>query len=147
MAKPHFLQPMLARPQAPVRLRVERTSAVLAASVEGAFDSASRRRGLLGRDSLAADAALIIAPCSSIHTFGMRFAIDVLFVNREGYVVKTRANVPRRRLTGALRAFAAIELAAGAIRRIGVWPGDKLVLESPDLLHTPSAPQRRDEVS
>jgi hypothetical protein len=55
--------------------------------------------------------------------------------------------MPRGRLTGALWAFAVIELPAGAIRRTGIWPGDKLVLESPDLLHTPSAPQRRDEVS
>lgn len=133
MAKPHFLQPLVARPQAPVRLRVERTSAVLAASLEGAFDSASRTRGLLGRDSLADGAALIIAPCSSIHTFGMRFPIDVVFVNREGYVLKTRANMPRGRLTGALRAFAVVELPAGAIARTGVWPGDKLVLDGPDV--------------
>jgi uncharacterized membrane protein (UPF0127 family) len=130
MAKPHFLQPMLAPPQAPVTLRVERTGAVLAASVEGAFDSASRRRGLLGRDSLADDAALIIAPCSSIHTFGMRFPIDVVFVNRQGHVVKTRADMPGGRLVGALRAFAAIELAAGAIDRVGVQKGDQLVLDT-----------------
>ena len=45
-----------------------------------ALDSKSRRKGLLGRDTLADRHALVLAPCGSVHTFGMRFPIDVLFV-------------------------------------------------------------------
>jgi uncharacterized membrane protein (UPF0127 family) len=68
-----------------------------------------------------------LRPARRFHTFGIRFPIDVLFVNRQGHVVKQRADMPRGRLTGALRAFAVIELAAGAIDRVGVRKGDQLL--------------------
>ena len=62
----------------------ERTGTTVASAVEIADTSATRRRGLLGRDGLDPSAALIIVPCSSVHTFFMRFAIDVVFVDRGG---------------------------------------------------------------
>ncbi len=76
----------------------ERSGRPLATHLEGAFDSQSRRRGLLGRDGLAEGAALIIAPCQAIHTFRMRFPIDVVFADRQGLVVGVRSNVGARRL-------------------------------------------------
>ena len=63
-------------------LIIERTGRMLASAVELADTSETRRRGLLGRDSLDLSAALIIAPCSAIHTAFMRFVIDVAFVDR-----------------------------------------------------------------
>jgi uncharacterized membrane protein (UPF0127 family) len=106
----------------------ERSGRPLATHLEGAFDSGSRRRGLLGRDGLAEGAALIIAPCQAIHTFRMRFPIDVVFADRQGLVVGVRSNVGARRLAGAWRAFATIELPAGAARDADMRVGDRLVV-------------------
>lgn len=125
--KPHFLRPLLLMPEpGALVLRNERNGMLLAQHIEGAFDSASRRRGLLGRDGLADGAALIIAPCQAIHTFRMRFPIDVVFADRDGRVVHFRSHVGPRRITGAWRAFAAIEVASGAAARADIQIGDRL---------------------
>jgi len=101
---------------------------VVADTVELAVTSPTRRRGLLGRDGLAPGHALLIAPCSSIHTWFMRFPIDVIFVARDGLVLKTRAAIPAWRMSAGWGAFAVVELAAGAIAKSGVKPGDRLDL-------------------
>jgi uncharacterized membrane protein (UPF0127 family) len=104
---------------------------VLVATVlELAADSSSRNRGLLDRASLPPDHALILAPSSFVHTFFMRFPIDVLFVARDGQVLKVRLAVPARRIAGKLGAFAVIELAAGAINRRDTTVGDRLSIVS-----------------
>jgi uncharacterized membrane protein (UPF0127 family) len=124
MSKPTFLGPLVGKGAGRYELvNVERGS-VLATRVEPAFDSATRRRGLLGRDSVPADYALIIAPCSSVHTFFMRFALDLVFVLRDGTVVKTCRAVKPWRIAGALRAFAVIEAASGFIDRAEIVAGD-----------------------
>ena len=111
----------------------ERTGRVLASAVEIADTSHTRRRGLLGRDSLDPSAALIIAPCSAIHTFFMRFVIDVVFVDRGGAVLKTVSDVKPWRIAISTRAFAVIELNAGAIRRSELAVGDRLALRESTL--------------
>lgn len=125
MSRPHFLEPAL-RTNAPWGLRVTRTGAWLATQVELAGTSTTRTRGLLGRDALPAGHALVIAPCQGIHTFGMRFALDIVGVRRDGLVVTLRRDVPRRRIVLALRAFAIVELAAGASQEPGLRTGDRL---------------------
>ncbi len=127
-SRPLFVAPLLRNPQARYFLCNDRTGSVVATSVETAFDSRTRRRGLLGRDGLPQGSALIIAPCNSIHTFGMRFPIDALFVRRSGEVVKVCPNIPAWRVRLAPRAFAVIELAAGAVKDEAVTRGDCLVL-------------------
>jgi uncharacterized membrane protein (UPF0127 family) len=104
---------------------------IVASHVELAVDSESRRRGLLGRDTLDEGAALIIAPCSSIHTFFMRFAIDVMFVARDGRVLKTYNAVGPRRIAFRFGAFAVVELPAGALIRPQTKAGDIVRLVSP----------------
>jgi uncharacterized protein len=125
----HFLNPLLAETPA-LALRNERTGAIVASTLETAFGSADRRRGLLGRDSLAEGTALIIAPCNAVHTFFMRFPIDVVFAARDGRVVKVRARVRPWRLTAALGGFATIELPAGAAEHGDVRQGDVLRVSS-----------------
>jgi uncharacterized protein len=127
----HFLGPMLAPSPGDLVLRNERSGLLLGSHLEGAFDSVSRRRGLLGRDGLADGVALIIAPCQAVHTFRMRFPIDVVFADRQGRVVHVRPHVAPRRITGTWRAFAAIEVAAGAASRADVRVGDRLSIASP----------------
>jgi len=124
--KPHFLRPLLREPAAGLVLVNQRTGLEVASVLEGAFDSASRNRGLLGRDSLAPEHALILAPSNFVHTFFMRFPIDLLFVARDGRVLKARQAVPARRIAGHLRAFAVIELAANALESSKTRAGDVL---------------------
>jgi hypothetical protein len=122
---------MLREPERPHALHnLSRRTEVIASRVELAVDSRSRRRGLLGRDGLDEGAALIIAPSSAIHTFSMRFAIDVVFVARDGRVLKSYAAVRPRRIAFCLGAFAVIELPAGAISRTRVKAGDTVQLVS-----------------
>jgi uncharacterized membrane protein (UPF0127 family) len=71
---------------------------------------------------------MILAPCTSIHTFFMKFPIDVLFVARDGRVLKRAAAVPAWRIRAAWRAFAVIELPTGAIDRTDTQVGDVLQL-------------------
>ena len=105
-------------------VRGGRASHTIASQIELALDSKSRRRGLLGRDTFDRGSALIIAPCSSIHTFFMRFAIDVVFVARDGRVLKTYAAMGSRRIGFSMGAFAVIELPAGALAESEPQPGD-----------------------
>jgi uncharacterized membrane protein (UPF0127 family) len=107
-------------------LRNARTGLPVATQVETAFSSSDRRRGLLGRDGLSAGQALVIAPTNLVHTFSMRFAIDILFVARDGRVLKVRQAVPPRRIAGSLGGFAVVELAAGESARSGTQAGDIL---------------------
>jgi len=129
VARPSFLSVVLRDAERPHALVNSRNGRVVASQVELALDSKSRRRGLLGREGLDAGAALVIAPCSAVHTFSMRFAIDVVFVARDGRVVKTYAGVERGRIAFGLGAFAAIELAAGAVAPSETARGDVLQLE------------------
>lgn len=98
----------------------------MATHIETAFSSADRKRGLLGRDGLPPGQALVIAPTNLVHTFAMRFPIDILFAARDGRVLKVSEAVPPRRIAGALRAFAVVELAAGELARSGTRAGDLL---------------------
>lgn len=111
-------------------LFVEGRETPIASQIEVAFDSKTRNRGLLGRTGLPPGSALIIAPSNAVHTFGMRFPIDVVFARRDGIVVKIRAAVPRSRMTFALGGFAVIEFAAGETERSSVRVGDHLVVRT-----------------
>ena len=124
-----WVSPMLREPQRRFRLVNARTGVVIADSVVGAFDSATRRRGLLGRDGMPAGEALIIAPSNAIHTFFMRFAIDVAFVARDGRVLKVRARMKPWHLSAAFRAFSVVEVPAGVFGSSATERGDTLALE------------------
>jgi uncharacterized protein len=112
----------------PYLLRNMRTGLPVATNLEAAFDSASRNRGLLGRNGLGPGHALIIAPTNMVHTFFMRFPIDILFVSRDGTVVKASCSVPAWRIVGALRGFAVIELHANSLTESQTQRGDRLAL-------------------
>jgi uncharacterized protein len=120
----NFLLPFIRHSGGPYELRNARTGRVVAHTIIPAFESTSRRKGLLGRDSLADGAAMIIAPSNAIHTFGMRFPIDVVFVRRNGAVVKIRERVLPWRASMAHMAYAVIELPAGSVARAQLKVGD-----------------------
>ena len=86
----------------------------------------TRLRGLLGRRSLEPGEGLLLRPAGSIHMFFMRFAIDAVFLTRDGEVLKVAANVRPWRTAGARGAKAIIELPAGEAERRGVQAGTRL---------------------
>jgi uncharacterized membrane protein (UPF0127 family) len=102
---------------------------VIVPRLELALDSASRRKGLLGRDGLPGGAGIVIAPSNAVHTFFMRFAIDIVFLHRSGRVLKVRHRVPARRLAMSPTAHAVLELPAGAAAESGVTVGQQLALQ------------------
>ncbi len=92
----------------------------------GAFRTLQRLRGLLGRPPLKTHEALLLRPCNQIHTFGMRYALDLVFLDREGLIVKCVAGLPPRRMAVSRRAIQVIEMPAGSLQRTGLCPGEKL---------------------
>ena len=100
------------------------------ASVEIADARSARRKGLLGRDGL--DGALALQPCRWVHTIGMRFPIDVAFIDDDGMVVKTMQMRQRRVGVPVWRAGMVIEAEAGAFARWGLRVGDMIQLRVDD---------------
>lgn len=123
---PHLLSAMLDAPGATWTLRNATRGTLLCTDLQPAFDSASRRKGLLGRDALRPGEGLVIAPCSAVHTFRMRFPIDVVYLARDGRVVATRPELPPARVSASWRAFAVVEVAAGEAAASGTHVGDRL---------------------
>jgi len=105
-----------------------RTGDAVAETVELADTRETRRRGLLGRKSFDASSAIILLPCFSVHTAFMKFAIDVVFIDRDGVVVHSVRNMTPWRTAGAWRAHAVVEFAAGAIAARDIRVGDRLFL-------------------
>lgn len=105
-----------------------RSGQSIASSVELATTRRARRRGLLGRDGLAAGSAFVLAPCWAVHTIGMGFPIDVVFVDEDGLVVKIVEQMTGWRMAWAPAASITIELWAGGVRAVDVHVGDRLCL-------------------
>ena len=94
------------------------------ASLEVADSRRARSRGLLGRSGV--EGALLLRPCRSVHSLGMRFSIDVAFCDADLQVLRV-VTLPRHRLTRPVwRSRVVIEAEAGAFARWGLRPGDVL---------------------
>ena len=128
MSTPTFLGPLIGKGVGQCELVNAERGSVLASQVEPAFDSTTRKKGLLGRDSIPDDYALIIAPCSAVHTFGMRTPLDLVFVAKNGTITKTCRGVQPWRMAGSMRAHAVVEAAPGFIDRHEIVPGETVAL-------------------
>ena len=106
----------------------QRTGKRLADNVREASNPLSRSVGLLGKKTLPDGEALLIRPCWSIHTWFMRFALDVIFLDREDRVVKVALNMGPWRMAVAKGAHSVIEMKAGSIAEGDLAPGDQLIL-------------------
>jgi uncharacterized membrane protein (UPF0127 family) len=91
--------------------------------------SATRRTGLLKHTELEPGEGLWIVPCESVHTVGLKFPIDVLFLSKKRKVLKVRAAMGRWKMALCLRAHSVLELPAGMSAETGTVKGDQLVLE------------------
>lgn len=92
--------------------------------------SAKRRTGLLKHDRLEPGQGLWIVPCESVHTFFMRFPIDLVYLTRDRKVRKTRAGVAPWRMSACLPAHSVLELPAGTVEQTRTEPGDQLSIET-----------------
>ena len=101
------------------------TGEIVADKVRIAQDFKSRSIGLLNRKSLDENEALLIKPCNSIHTFFMKFPIDVVFLDKKGKVVKIKESMqPWRLLSSMPRGFMVLELKSRKIQKIRIKVGD-----------------------
>jgi hypothetical protein len=142
MRQPTFLDPLIRKGTGDCELVDSRRGTVLASRVEPAFDSNTRKKGLLGRDSVPDDYALIIAPSNAVHTWFMRVSLDLVFVSRNGTVTKTCRSVKPWRVAGSLKAFAVIETAVGFIDRRRIEPGDVVGVRETSAVATPERSSR-----
>lgn len=87
----------------------------------------ARMKGLLGRSSLQPGEALLLKPCKGVHTFGMRFPIDVIILDNSNFVLALRKELSPNRLTPLYaRATAVIELPAGTIEATATEIGSQI---------------------
>jgi uncharacterized protein len=86
----------------------------------------TRMRGLLGRSGLSSGQGLLIRPTWSVHTWFMRFPIDVIFLDRDLTVLKIKERLGPWRGAAKRRAHSALELPAGECERLGLAVGDRI---------------------
>ena len=120
------------RPVTDARVRVSNVTrqTLLASNVVVADHGATRRKGLLGREMLSPGEGLWIVPCEAVHTFGMQFPIDLIYLDPSRKIIKVCNDVPPWRVSVCLSAHSVIELVSGTIRETQTRPGDHLSLES-----------------
>jgi hypothetical protein len=99
---------------------------MLATCLEVADSGEKRNKGLLGRKGLPPGGGLWIVPCESVHTFFMKFPIDLVYLDRKKQIKKLRSAVPAWRLSACFSAHSILELPAGTIRSSQTDYGDTL---------------------
>jgi uncharacterized membrane protein (UPF0127 family) len=116
------------------KLRVRNTSkgSILADRADIADTSKKRKTGLLKHAGLHPGEGLWITPCEAVHTIGMKFAIDVLFLDKKRRVLKIRHAMPRWRMAASLRARSVLELPSGTAVATRTVAGDQLEFEKYD---------------
>jgi len=99
--------------------------------VEWGSGSWRRARGLIGTAALNKDQGLVLIPCRAIHTWFMRFALDVIFFSRDGYVVRIAARVPPFRMVwGGWPAWGVMEMQSGWFPWAHLKEGDQLIFSN-----------------
>lgn len=112
-----------------LRVRNLTKGTVLADRADIADTSSKRKTGLLKHTQLDSGEGLWITPCEAVHTIGMKFPIDVVFLDKKRRVIKIRHAMPRWRMAGSLRAHSVLELPSGAAVATQTAAGDQLELE------------------
>lgn len=113
-----------------LRVHNQSRGTVLADRAGIANTSKLRKTGLLKHDRLERGDGLWITPCEGVHTVGMKFPIDVLFLNKKRKVLKIRAAMPRWRMALCLWAHSVLELPSGMAAATETAAGDQLEFET-----------------
>jgi uncharacterized membrane protein (UPF0127 family) len=112
-----------------LRVRNLTKNTLLADRADIADTSVTRNRGLLKHTGLAEGQGLWIIPCEGVHSFFMKFAIDVVFLNKKRVVTKLRPNMVKSRIAFSVRAHSTLELPVGMIQKSQTAVGDQLEME------------------
>lgn len=88
----------------------------------------ARIKGLLGTDFLKKESALVIRPNNGIHTFGMNYSIDVIFIDKNNKVIKIVTDMPRRKISICSNASYVIETSAGVVKTTNTSIGDIILI-------------------
>jgi uncharacterized protein len=120
------------RYSASLKLKITNTTrnTVLGDAIDLADTSAKRRTGLLKHQGLTPGEGLWIVPCESVHTFFMKFPIDLVYLGKDRKVRKVRHAVKPWRLSACPSAHSILELPAGAAAKTGTRAGDELAVET-----------------
>lgn len=111
------------------QIRCGATDSLLLPHVRRTETTLERARGLLGTPVLEAGTGLLILPCNSVHTWFMKYSIDVVFLDKKSRIIKIVNNLKPYRYTGAFRAHGVLELGAGTAEQIALQPGNLLLWE------------------
>ncbi len=98
----------------------------VATQVRIAGTSRERRRGLLDTEEFHEGSGIWILPCEAIHTFGMKFPIDSIFLDKRLRVRSLRKGLRPGRIAFCLAAHSVLELPVGTIEKSGTLLGDQL---------------------
>ena len=113
-----------------IRIQNGRSGAVLGKNVQLANGWWRRAVGLLGQTELPDGSGILLVPCASVHTLGMRFPVDVAFLDGRGRIVETRSDLPPGRFAvGGKDVHATLELPVGTLAATDSRDGDPLILE------------------
>lgn len=114
-----------------LRAMNETRAVMLSENVKVADTFLARGRGLLGTDD--PGGGLLLRPCGSVHTWFMRYPIDVIFLDGSGVVLRALGSLPPWRMAPSVRgAKAVLELRAGTVKATGTAPGDTIRLHPPN---------------
>ncbi len=102
---------------------------MLGDAIDIADTSAKRTTGLLKHSELRAGEGLWIVPCEGVHTFFMKFALDLVYIDKKNVVRKVVRNVRPWRASLCLTAHGVVELPVGAIEGSGTQKGDQMVFD------------------
>ena len=105
---------------------------VLGVKVRAAAGFFNRLTGLLGKDRLEEGEGLLISPCTGIHSIGMRFVFDVIFLGPDGKILYLRERFPKNSFSRIVRnAWGVLEFPQGTIERTGSELGDEVRFDPP----------------
>lgn len=99
-------------------------SQLLLANVELANTFLSRFKGLMFRQAMTDIDGMLITPCNAIHTIGMKFNIDVVFIDKENKVTSVKSRISKNSFSKDLGAKHVLELPAGKLEQTDIKPGD-----------------------
>jgi uncharacterized membrane protein (UPF0127 family) len=106
-----------------------RTGQVVANPAVMASSPLTRMKGLLGRASMPANEAIILRPASSIHTLFMRFALDIIYLDRDNKVLKLVPDLVPYRFSAGSKAHTVLEMTSGATASMDLQRGDQFLFE------------------
>lgn len=112
-----------------LRVRNKSKKTLLTDRADIADTSKKRKIGLLKHTKLEPGEGLWITPCEAVHTIGMKFPIDIVFLDKQRRVVKIRSDVQRWRMAACLRAHSVLELPSGRAEATETVAGDQLEFE------------------